>query len=387
MTSLLINNCRLYDACETDSPCSVLLRDSAIEHIGNTNDHIAADRVLDAQGRLLAPGFIDVHIQGAGGADVLDATPEALKTISQTCARFGVTSFLATTVSKPGLDNGHLTVTADCLGRDLGGAQLLGIHLEGPFISAEKRGMIQPDCLTEPTVPALDRIRTQTGDGLKMMTIAPELPGNLELIEHLAGDGVVASLGHTHATYEETLHGFEAGINHVTHLFNAMPGMHHRTPGPLGAIFERSDMTVQVIVDGVHVHPSMIRLAWTGLGAGRFVTITDGIQAMGLPDGHYLYNGVDYETREGAARYHDGTLIGTALGLNQMMARLMEFTGCSRVEAIRTVTENPARVLGLAGTKGRIRVGYDADLVLVDEEVSVHTTIVGGKVVYERDEP
>jgi len=386
MTSLLISNCRLYDARRTDVSCCVLIRDGAIERIGDTNDAIVADRVLDAQGRILAPGFIDVHIQGAGGADVLDATPDALETLSQTCARFGVTGFLATTVYKPGQNNEHLTVTAAALRQDLGGAQLLGVHHEGPFISPVKRGMIQPDCLADPAERMLDQIFAKTGEGFRMMTIAPELPGNLELVKHLRHHGVVASLGHTAATYEETLCGFDAGIDHVTHLFNAMPGMHHRRPGPLAAVFERSDVTAQVIVDGVHVHPAMIRLAWTALGPDRFVTITDGIQAMGLPDGKYVYNGVDYEARDGAARYHDGTLIGTALGLSQMVGRLMAFTGCSRAEAIQTVTENPARVLGLAKTKGRICTGYDADLVLVDEDVSVHTTIVGGKVVYQRSE-
>jgi N-acetylglucosamine-6-phosphate deacetylase len=388
MTSLLVKNCILYDTFETGAPCCcVLVRDGRIERIGADEGEGKGsfDRVIDAGGRILAPGLIDVHIQGAGGADVLDATPEALETISQNCARFGVTGFLATTVYKPGQDNEHLGVTADCLGRDLGGAKLLGVHLEGPFISAEKRGMIQPDCLTAPAPAVLEDIYDRVGDDLAMMTIAPELPGNLEIIRNLAAHDVIASLGHTHGTYDETVAGFDAGISHVTHLFNAMPSLHHRLPGPLAAIFERPEVTAQVIVDGAHIHPSMIRLAFSCLGPERFVTITDGIQAMGLPDGSYVYNGMDYEAREGTARYHDGTLIGTALGLNQMAARLMEFTGCSLQVAIQTVCENPARVLGLAEKKGAVRMGLDADLVLLEEDLSVWTTIVGGQVVYERD--
>jgi N-acetylglucosamine-6-phosphate deacetylase len=383
MTSLLISNCRLYDAPETNSHSSVLIRDGLIERIGDIGAVTDTGPTLDAKGRLLAPGLIDVHIQGAGGTDVLDATPEALETIAKACARFGVTGFLATTVYKPECENEHLTVAADCIGQDLGGAALLGIHLEGPFIASEKRGMIQPNCLAESTAATLDRVCAKTGAGLTMMTIAPELPGSLDLIGRLVSDGVIASLGHTAATYDEALRGFDAGINHVTHLFNAMPGMHHRAPGPLAAIFERPEITVQVILDGVHLHPSIIRLAYAGLGPDRFVTITDGMQAMGLPDGRYIYNGMEYEAKEGTARYHDGTLIGTALGLNQMAARLMQFTGCSLATAIQTVTENPARVLGLAEKKGAIRTGYDADLALLDEDLSVHTTIVAGKVVYE----
>ncbi|MHC4518269.1 MAG: N-acetylglucosamine-6-phosphate deacetylase [Planctomycetota bacterium] len=384
MTSLLIENCRLYNACETAPPCGVLVRDGVIEQIGAVDARDGADRVVDAQGRILAPGFIDVHIQGAGGADVLDATVEALETISRNCARFGVTSFLATTVYKPGQDNRPLKVAAECLGQDLGGAGLLGVHLEGPFISAEKRGMIQPDCLAGPARSVLAEIEGLLGDHLTMMTIAPELPENLSIVKDLVARGVIASLGHTQATYEETLAGFEAGISHVTHLFNAMPSLYHRSPGPLAAIFERQEVTAQVIADGAHIHPSMIRLAFSCLGPERFVTITDGIQAMGLPDGSYVYNGVDYEAKEGTARYRDGTLIGTALGLNQMAARLVQFTGCSVPLAIQTVSENPARVLGLEEKKGFVRVGYDADLVLLEADLSVHTAVVGGKVVYEQ---
>jgi N-acetylglucosamine-6-phosphate deacetylase len=383
MASLLITNCRRFDV-DGDAPhCRVLVRDGKIERIDPTDGSPRADRELDARGRILAPGLIDVHIQGAAGADVLDATPQALETISRACARHGVTGFLATTVYKPQQDNKHLTVVADCMSQDLGGAALLGTHLEGPFIASAKRGMIQPDCLGQPTAALLDRIYDGTGGSLKMMTIAPELPGNLDLVRRLVSDGVIAALGHTAATYEETLRGFDAGINHVTHLFNAMPGMHHRKPGPLAAVFERADVTAQVIVDGVHIHPSMIRLAYGQLGTDRFITITDGIQAMGLPDGHYVYNGLDYEAKEGTARYHDGTLIGTALGLNQMSARLMKYTKCPLPTAIQAVTSNPARLLGLSDRKGALSPGYDADLVLFDDDLSVYTTLVGGRIVYQ----
>ncbi|MBN2129982.1 MAG: N-acetylglucosamine-6-phosphate deacetylase [Sedimentisphaerales bacterium] len=383
MASLLIRNARLYDAAETDGPCAVLVSDGTIEQIGDLSASVRADRVLDAGGRILAPGLIDVHIQGAGGADALDATPEALEAISKTCARFGVTGFLATTVYMPGQENRHLTVAADCVNRDLGGARLLGIHLESPFISPEKRGMIQPTCITSPSPAILEEIYRLTDETLKMMVIAPELPGNLDIIRALTDRGTVACLGHSAATYDDARRGFEAGISHITHLFNAMPSLHHRAPGPLGAIFETDNITCQVITDGVHIHPSVVRLAYGTLGPDRFVTITDGMQALGLPDGKYVYNGIEYEARDGAARYEDGTLIGTALGLNRMLARLTDFTGCSRIEAVNTVTRNAAGVLGLQDTKGTIETGKDADLVLLNEDWSVHATIVGGVVVYQ----
>ena len=381
MTSLLITNCRLYDAPKKAPRCSVLIRQGTIETVGLAD---RADHVLDAGGRIVAPGFIEVHIQGAGGADTLDATPEALATISQTCARFGVTSFLATTVYKPGKENRHLQVAAECVGRDLGGAHLLGTHLEGPFISPHKRGMIQPDCLASPSKAVIDDIYALLGDTLKMMTIAPELPASAEIVRTLVDKGAVPSFGHSKATYDEAVRGFdEMGITHVTHLFNAMVSLHHREPGPLAAIFERPAITCQVITDGVHIHPAMLRLAFQALGPERFVTITDGMHAMGLPDGHYVYNDLQYESKDGTARYKDGTLIGTALGLSQMLARLTRFTPCSPRAAIKTVTQNAAQVLGLGQTKGSIAPGRDADLVVLEKDLSVYATIVAGRVVYQ----
>jgi N-acetylglucosamine-6-phosphate deacetylase len=380
MTSLVIPNCRLYDAPEGAPSSTVLIQDGRIEAVGAP---ARAERVLDAGGRMIAPGFIDVHIQGAGGADVLDAMPEALEKMSRTCARFGVTSFLATTVYKPGQENRHLKVAAECVGRDLSGARLLGTHLEGPFIAPQKRGMIQPDCIALPSPAILDDIYTLLGDTLKMMTVAPELPGSAAIIRALVDHGTVASFGHSKATYDETVRGFGMGITHVTHLFNAMVSLHHRDPGPLAAIFEEPDITCQVITDGVHIHPAVLRLAFHALGPERFVTITDGMHAMGLPDGHYVYNKLAYESKDGTARYKDGTLIGTALGLSQMLARLTRFAPCSAGTAIKTVTENAARVLGLEQTTGCIAPGRDADLVILENDLSVHATIVAGRVVYE----
>ncbi|MHC4545142.1 MAG: N-acetylglucosamine-6-phosphate deacetylase [Planctomycetota bacterium] len=378
---LLVTNCRLYNTDDDKEMVSILVEDGVISEIGGVDAEAGCD-IFDAEGRIAAPGFIDVHIQGAGGADILDGTVEAIETISQTCARFGTTSFLATTVYNADGDNGHLTLAAECAGRDLGGANLVGIHLEGPFVAANKRGMIQLGCICEPSMEVLDKILDITGGKLAMMTIAPELEGSLEIIRRLVGSSIVASFAHSEADYEQTLAGIAAGISHVTHLFNAMSGVHHRSPGPLVAIFENEKVTAQLIADGVHLHPSILRFAFEILGPERVILITDGMQAMGLPDGQYIYNGVEYESKDGAARYKDGTLIGTALGLSELVKRLMTFTNCGLDVAVKMVTENPAKVLGLADSKGSIDVGKDADLVLLDEDLSVHTTIVSGKIVF-----
>jgi len=381
---LLITNCRMFNATDDKQTTSVLIEDGKITQVGQIDSSVGCDNTLDAQGRIIAPGFIDVHIQGAGGADILDATPEALKAISRTCARFGTTSFLATTVFKPDQENRHLNIAAQNVNRDLGGANLLGIHLEGPFISLEKKGMVLPESICPPSLKVLDKIMDITDGRLRMMTIAPELPDNLQIIQRLVDSRVIASFGHSSATYEQTLAGFNAGISHVTHLFNAMPSVHHRSPGPLIAIFQAKHVTAQLICDGVHIHPAVLKFAFEILGPNRIIPITDGMQALGLGDGKYLYNGIEYESKNGAARYKDGTLIGASLGLNQLLKRFITFTDCPFEVAVRAVTENPARLLGLEDKKGSIAPGKDADLILLDPDCSVHTTIVAGKIAFSK---
>ena len=339
------------------------------------------DRRIDAEGGIVVPGFVDVHVQGAGGADVLDGEPEALEVIALTCARYGVTGFLATTVYRYGHDNGHLRTAGRF--RNPEGAELLGIHLEGPFIAKGKRGMIRENCLAPVDGRTLDRIRELTGDHLRMMTIAPELPGALELISRLRAEGVICSFGHSQADYGQTVAGIEAGIRHVTHLFNAMAPMHHRDPGPIPALLESEQVSAQIIADGVHIHPAMLRMAIQRLSGDRLVLITDGIQAMGLPDGRYRYNGLDYESNDGTARYLDGTLIGTSLGMSELIARCIGKGVCTLEQAIRGASYNPARVLGLQERKGSLEEGKDADLVVLEHDLSVRLTLRGGHCVYE----
>jgi N-acetylglucosamine-6-phosphate deacetylase len=372
----------LFDAPDSAQAASILIENGTISQIGQINHPTDIYKTLDAQGSIVSPGFIDVHIQGAGGADVLDASPEALKAISQTSARFGTTSFLATTVFKPEKKNEHLAVAAERFGRDIGGANLLGIHLEGPFISKRKRGMIQTDCICRPSMQVIDEILNITNGRLTMMTIAPELPDCLQIIQRLTDSGIIPSFGHSSATYEQTLDGFNVGISHVTHLFNAMPTLHHRMPGPLAAIFQTDHVTAQLICDGVHIHPAIVKLAYEILGPKRIIPITDGMQALGLGDGQFIYNGIEYESKDGTARYKDGTLIGTALGQSQLLERLINITGCPLEEAIKTVTQRPAQLLGIDDRKGSIETGKDADLILLDRDCSVRATIVSGETVY-----
>ncbi len=381
--SILIKNCRLYNSKNNNEFKNVLIEASKISQILNESEIPESVEIIEADGRILSPGFIDVHIQGAGGADVLDNTPEALETISATLAKLGTTGFLGTTVVKPIEGNSHLKLAREYTNKGLSGAEMLGVHLEGPYINMKKKGGLAPDAIYGKEKGSLDDILKATGDSLKMMTIAPELPGNLEIIKQLTANNIVASFAHSDATYEETKAGFDAGISHVTHLFNAMPSLHHRNPGPLSAIFENNNITAQLISDGHHLHPSIVNLIFKILG-DRCVCITDGMHGIGLPDGKYVYNGKDYESKAGAARYLDGTLIGSTMSLGQIALKFKEFTGCSLEAAINSVSKTPAEVLGLGNRKGTIGQGKDADLVLFDNDFSIYTTVIGGHVVYKK---
>lgn len=386
---LRISNCRLITPFADFPEGELVLEGERIIAVRppETAGPGPVDRTLDAGGRLAIPGLIDVHVQGAGGADVLDATPQALAEVARTCARHGVTGFLATTVYRPEGDNRHLPVAAAACRPDRqpeDGADCLGLHLEGPFIAPEKRGMIQPDCLGPVREQTLTGILRLCGGTLRMMTLAPELPDCLPLIRRLSAQGVVASFGHSRADYAQTVAGLKAGIRHATHLFNAMVGIHHREPGPVPALLEKPDVTLQIIADGVHLHPAVLRLLARELSPERAVLITDAMQAMGLPDGRYVYNQIPYESTGGTARYADGTLIGTALGLNRLVQRFQGFTGCSLAAAVRAASLNPARVLGLDKRTGSLESGKNADLVLLNPDFSVWQTWKRGRLVYEQ---
>jgi N-acetylglucosamine-6-phosphate deacetylase len=383
--NLIIKNCRLADQTDANY-IDVFIQDGKISKIGlikTMPDNIV---ILDAKGKIIAPGFIDVHIQGAGGSDVLDGNVEALDVISTTLARFGVTGFLATTVMKPENDNRHLQVLAENRMKDLGGAKILGIHLEGPFINPVKKGGISPGGVYPPSKYAFDEINDILGSSLKMMTIAPEMDGNLAIIDRLIKNNCIPAFGHSNATYEEALTGFKAGISHVTHIFNAMAPLHHREPGPLLAIFESDNITAQIISDGVHLHPRIVNYLYHTLDKNRCICITDGIQAIGLPEGKYIYNDREYESKDGSARYDDGTLIGTALSVGHIAARFQKYTGCNLATAIETITKNPAKLLGLFDRKGTIEIGKDADLVIMEPDFSIDTTIINGRVVFRKEE-
>jgi N-acetylglucosamine-6-phosphate deacetylase len=380
--NLLIKNTALYYDIKDTTKYDILVSKGKINRILPAGGVALTENTIEAGNLVAIPGLIDIHIHGAGGSDSLDGTGEALANIALTLAKLGTTSFLSTMIMKPGGENIHLQAARECTGKDLGGAGLLGIYIEGPFINNVKRGGILPESITGSSVEVLDKILDQTGEALKMMCVAPEIPGIAKIIEKLRSSGVKVAFGHSDADYDQTRQGFEMGINHVTHLFNAMRSLHHRDPGPLAAIFENPEVTVEFIGDSHHIHPGLFKMVWNLKGPRNIACVSDGISGTGLPEGTYVYNDKKYTSKNGLARYLDGTFIGSTTGLMKIVSNFKTFTNCTLKEAIDTVTLNPARILGLEGNKGSIEEGKDADIVLIDRDFKVKYTIIAGNIVH-----
>lgn len=311
---------------------------------------------------LIAPGLIDTHIHGAKGHDVMDATEDAVRAISRHLLTQGTTSFLATTMSA---SHPHLLQTLTAVNHAMNnprpdGARVLGIHMEGPYVNVQQCGAQNPRFLRYPSLEELQRYLDAAT--IRMMTLAPELPGFEEACNLCRQQGVVVSLGHTAASFEDMQHAFGAA-NHVTHLFNGMPPMHHRQPGPAGASLLAGDVICEMICDGIHVDPAWVALAHKVLGQ-RLVLVTDSMRAAGLPDGRYELGGQPVTVQDSAARIDDGHLAGSTLSLLQAVINFKRFTQCSWPEAVLAATLVPARFLGIDHVTGSIAVGKEADLMV-----------------------
>lgn len=331
------------------------------------------------------PGFIDVHIHGANGADAMDATKEALETIAQALPGEGTTSFLATTMTQEEKQIEKALVNAGAYIKDQqtpGRAEILGIHLEGPFVNPKKAGAQPIQYIIEPDLGLLKKWEQLSRQTIKLVTIAPELSGGLEMIQYLKAKGIIASIGHTDATYEEVVKAIETGAKHVTHLYNQMRGLHHREPGVAGAAFLKEELKAELIVDGVHVHPEMVKLAYRQKGKKGILLITDSMRAKCLKNGHYDLGGQDVTVQDGRAVLSDGTLAGSILKLGQGVKNMLAFTGCGLEDAVEMAAVNPAKQLNVFDRKGTISEGKDADIVILDENLDVYMTLCRGQVAY-----
>ena len=337
-------------------------------------------QVIEANGLLLAPGFIDLQLNGGFGLD-FTANPATMWDVAARLPQHGVTSFLPTIITSP-----RETVYAAQAVRRAGpppgfrGATALGLHLEGPFLNPAKRGAHNPAYLRLPDVNAVSDWSVE--NGVRLVTLAPELPGALDVVRALRERSVVVSAGHSLATYDEAQAGFNAGLTYGTHLFNAMPPLEHRAPGLAGALLTDSRVTVGLIPDGIHLHSSVVALAWQSRGATGVNVVTDAMGALGMPPGTYELGDFAVTVDETSARLSDGRLAGSILSLDQGLRNLIAFTGCSLSDALATVTTTPAKLLGLTD-RGQIAPGLIADLILLTSDLQIVKTVVRGQIVWE----
>ena len=343
-------------------------------------------RVLDFPGATLAPAFFDVHIHGAMGHDVMEATPAALDAMGSFLAAHGTGSFLATTVTAP-LDATlrSLSGLAKLLAQPpvSGRAQAVGIHLEGPFLSHTKRGVQPAEHLLTPDTATFDRLLEAAEGRIRLMTLAPELPGAIELTAHATARGVRVSLGHSNATAAETQAAIAAGAVSATHTFNAMRPLDHREPGVLGTVLTNDALFAELICDGVHVAPEMVKLWWRAKGAERAILVTDAISAAGMPDGEYRLGEFAVQVANGRATAN-GVLAGSVLTLDRALANFMKFTGAPLEQALRLLTVNPASMTGLGDQAVTLAFGEAANLVALDEAGKLIGSVVSGQVAFAR---
>ena len=374
---------KLWDGSRLLSKPVVGIEDGRIASLSSreAGELPAQARILDYPGATLAPAFFDVHIHGAAGHDAMEATPEALNAIGRFLALRGTGSYLATTVTAP-LDATlrALSGLAKLIAQPPAPAQArpLGIHLEGPFLSHLKRGVQPPEHLLAPEIALFDRLYDAAEGHISLMTLAPELPGAVELTAHATARGLRVSLGHSNATAAETRAAIAAGAVSATHAFNAMRALDHREPGILGVVLTDDSLFAELICDGIHTAPEIAKLWWKAKGPRRGILVTDSMSAAGMPDGVYRLGGFAVQVANGRAMA-DGVLAGSVLTLDRAVANFVKFTGAPIEQALRLVTANPAAMTGFGDQAGSLAVGQPANLVAVDAAGKLVASIIDGK--------
>jgi N-acetylglucosamine-6-phosphate deacetylase len=364
----------------------ILVEGGRITAIGHRDQVKIPEGAVDyvASGMTVVPGFVDVHIHGAGGHDVMEATPAALDCITSTVARRGTTSLLATTVTAPvdetckSLEGIAQYIRSHEQQESTGlAAEILGIHLEGPFISKARRGVHPTDSITRPSMEIFDKFRAASDSLIRILTVAPEIPGALDLIRAAVRNGIVAAIGHTDADYEQTRAAIQAGARHSVHFYNAMRPFTHRDPGVIGAILTEPDVTAEVVADGVHVAGPAIQVLLGTKGFDTILLASDATAATGMPDGNFRLGSFEVTVKDGVSRNSEGKLAGSTLTLDRAL-RYVVSLGVPLVDAVRMATILPARRLGLAGKKGIIAIGADADLVVLTPDLRVAGVMTRG---------
>jgi N-acetylglucosamine-6-phosphate deacetylase len=360
----------------------LLIEDSFIHSFGTRGNGLPQhDEHHELPGALLAPAMLDIHVHGAANHDVMEGTAEGVSHVTRFLAARGVGAFLPTTVTAPVDDTLRAVDGLAALIEQPGsveGAVPLGIHLEGPFISHAKRGVHPPELLQPPSIALFDRFWQASRGHIRLMTVAPELPGALELIKHATALGVRISLGHSDATAAQTREGIAAGGVSATHTYNAMRGIDHREPGMLGVVLDDEELYAEIIADGIHVDPVTVRIYWRSKGPARSILITDGMSATGMPNGRYRLGMFDVDVADGRATHGD-VLAGSVLTMDRAVHNFAAFTGAPLAVVARLATANPAALAGFAESHGAIAVGRRADVVAFSPEGQLVATAIAGR--------
>ena len=368
---------------------AIIVEKGRIREIVNKEELSAATltgaEVIEGKDKYIVPGYIDIHVHGGGGSDVMDGDYEAINQVAIAHSHFGTTSFLPTTMtmSKDKIIR-SLRSICKAVKKGTAGAEILGIHMEGPYINPEKKGAQKEDDIKKISIEEFLEFNQASGNLIRLVTIAPEMPGAIGLIKYLYKQGIVASVGHTNATYVQTQAGIQAGLSHVTHTFNAMRELHHREPGVVGAALTSPELTVEVIADGIHIHPIVLKILTKIKESEKVVLITDAMRAAGLKEGTYDLGGQEVIVTKGQARLKDGTLAGSVLTMDKAVKNMVNKIGIQLPKAIQMASFNPARSIGIDDKKGSLEPGKDADIVILNKNLETELTIVAGKIVYRR---
>jgi N-acetylglucosamine-6-phosphate deacetylase len=377
MTTTLIHAGRAFTPTTEITDAGILIREDVIEAIGpraGMTLPAGAQEIL-ATGKTAIPGFIDIHIHGAGGHDVMEASSAALRAVTSKVAEYGTTSLLATTVTASAEDTCWAVegiaryITQQYESPELR-AEVLGIHFEGPFISKERRGVHPAKWIQLPSVELLDRFLQAAAGNARLMTIAPEVMGAMPCIDAAQKAGLVISIGHTDANYEQARFAIARGARSATHTYNAMRPFSHRDPGVIGAVLTSPEINAELIADGVHVEEGAMKLLLQAKGAERVILVSDGLSATGMPDGKYMLGDIEVIVSNGVCRSSAGILAGSTLTLDRALRNIVNL-GIPFSDAVRMLTLNPASLLGIEFKKGSLRVGADADILLLNEGLHV----------------
>ncbi|MEC5422872.1 N-acetylglucosamine-6-phosphate deacetylase [Virgibacillus sp. C22-A2] len=366
---------------------SVLLMDGKIAeiHTKETSNLPQNVHVINGKSLNLIPGFIDGHIHGANGADVMDSTEAALDTMASVLPEEGTTSFLATTITQSTEAINHALENVAAYENKAGYAEVLGVHLEGPFIEKSKAGAQPVSYIMEPSIEQFEEWQKVSNNKIKTITMAPEHDPEGVFIRHLYKNGVNVSAGHTNTDFAGMKKAVAHGVRQVTHICNAMTGIHHRDIGVVGAAFHLQELRAELIADGIHVTPEMLQLIYTNMGKERLLLITDAMRAKCLKSGDYELGGQPVTVTEDRVVLEDGTLAGSILKMHEAAQQMLQLKGVSIEDIIEMASINPAKQLGIFSTKGSISVAKDADLLLVNDQLTIQYTICRGVMAFERE--